>query len=113
MDDKTLLGAIGEKDAVLAFKAIGVRTLPAQTAQETAAAVHKLIAEGVRVLFMTEAAARTVPELIDRYESDPDITIIPVPGTTGTDGYGSQRLRDNVIKAIGSDLLLENDRKEG
>lgn len=112
MDDKNLLGAVGEKDAVLAFKAIGVRAMPATTSRETASAVHDLLKEGVRVIFMTESAARIVPELIDRYAVDPDIIIIPVPGTTGTDGYGSRRLHDNVTKAIGADILLDNDRKE-
>lgn len=113
MEDRNLLGAVGEKDAVLAFKAIGVRAVPAATSQETAMAVHTLLKQGVRVIFMTESAARSVPELIDRYAGDPNITIIPVPGTTGTDGYGSERLRQNVTKAIGADILLENDRKEG
>lgn len=113
MDDKVLLGAVGEKDAVLAFKAIGIKAMPAQTAQEVQAAIHRLYKEGVRVIFVTEAAARLAPEIINRFENDPALSIIPVPGTAGTDGYGERRVRDNVLKAIGSDVFLDNDRKEG
>ena len=113
MEDRNLLGAVGEKDAVLAFKAIGIKSMPAQTAQEVQAAIHRLYKEGVRVIFVTEAAARQAPEIIERFENDPALSIIPVPGTMGTDGYGERRVRENVLKAIGSDLFLDNDRKEG
>ena len=113
MADKVLLGAVGEKDAVLAFQAIGVRALPASTAEEVNAAIHLLAKEGTRVIFITEAAARLAPEMIQRYAGDQQLSIIPVPGTGGTDGYGELQVHLNVIKAIGSDILADNSRKEG
>lgn len=113
MEHKTLLGAVGEKDAVMAFGAIGVRALAAETAEQTHAAIHTLVTQGARVIFITEAAARLAPEMIARYDGDPDVSIIPVPGTLGTDGYGSQRLHESVLKAIGADILFENNQKEG
>ena len=112
MADKALLGAVGEKDAVLAFQAIGVRAVPASTAQEVSAAIHRMAKDGVRVIFITEAAARLAPEMIERYAGDQQLSIIPVPGTAGTDGYGEQQVHLNVIKAIGSDILADNNRKE-
>ncbi|MHC1787017.1 MAG: V-type ATP synthase subunit F [Christensenellales bacterium] len=112
MADKALLGAVGEKDAVLAFQAIGVRALPAATVQEVNAAIHLLARDGVRVIFITESAARLAPEMIARFAGNGQVSIIPVPGTGGTDGYGQQQVHLNVIKAIGSDILADNDRKE-
>jgi V/A-type H+-transporting ATPase subunit F len=112
MADKVLLGAVGEKDAVLAFQAIGVRALPASSAEEVNAAIHQLAKEGTRVIFITEAAARLAPEMIGRYANDQQLSIIPVPGTGGTDGYGELQVHLNVIKAIGSDILADNSRKE-
>ncbi len=112
MEQKTLLGAVGEKDAVMAFKAIGVEAVAADTAPQVNAAIHRLVTQGVRVIFITEAAARLAPEMIAQYDGDPNISIIPVPGTLGTDGYGSQRLKQNVLKAIGADILHEQDEKE-
>lgn len=113
MEHRTLLGAVGEKDAVMAFKAIGVRAVAAQTAEQTDAAIHGLIKAGARVIFVTEAAARLAPEMIARYDGDADISIIPVPGNLGTDGYGLQRLHQNMLKAIGADILHDNNEKEG
>lgn len=109
MADRVLLGAVGEKDAVLALRAIGVRALPALTAQETAAAVHQLHREGMRVVFITEAAARLVPELMARFLGDPQLALIPIPGTTGTDGFGQEQVRASVLKAIGADLQFDNE----
>lgn len=112
MAGKILLGAVGERDAVLAFRAIGMRAIAADTAQEASQAIHQLRAQGVRVIFITEAAARLAQEMVDRYQNDPQLSIIPVPGVSGTDGYGQAKLKANVFKAIGADIMLDEDRKE-
>jgi V/A-type H+-transporting ATPase subunit F len=113
MADKQLrLGAVGEKDVILAFRAIGAIAYPATTADEVAAALHRLSREAVPVVFITEAAARLAPEALSKYEQSLDIAIIPVPGVRGSDGLGMQRVRDNVIKAIGADILINQDRNE-
>jgi hypothetical protein len=38
-----------------------------------------------------------------------ETAVIPIPGIRGSDGYGAQRVRDNVIKAIGADILQYNN----
>ena len=52
------------------------------------------------------------PEVMERYEQSPDLALIPIPGVHGTDGFGSQRVRDRVIKAIGADILSNNGNEE-
>ncbi len=106
------MGVVGERDAVLAFKAIGMRVIPAQTAEEITAALHRLYQEGVPVIFVTESAARKAPEALERYKTDPACAVIPIPGSNGADGYGRSRVRANVEKAIGADILFSNE-KEG
>ena len=109
---KTMMGVVGERDAVLAFKAIGMRVVPTQTPEETAAALFKLAREGVPVIFITESAARQAPEALERYKTSPEVAIIPIPGSQGADGFGLSRVRANVEKAIGADILFNNE-KEG
>ena len=106
------MGVVGERDAVLAFKAIGMKVIPTNTPEETTAALFHLVKEGVPVIFITESAARQVPEALERYKTSPDTAIIPIPGSQGTDGFGLKRVRANVEKAIGADILFNNDRKE-
>ncbi|MEG0766356.1 MAG: V-type ATP synthase subunit F [Clostridia bacterium] len=103
------MGVVGERDVVLAFKAMGMRVIPTITPEETTSAVFHLAQEGVPVIFITESAARKVPETLERYRNSPTTAIIPIPGSQGSDGFGMQRVRANVEKAIGADILFEKE----
>lgn len=109
------LGAVGERDAVLCFKAIGMQVIPTTTAEETTRALFSLTQQGVRVIFITEHAAMQAAEALDRYKGDPQVAIIPIPGSTGAQGYAMGRVKANVEKAIGADILFHNNhsQKEG
>lgn len=101
------MGVVGEEDAILAFKAIGAIAVPATTAEEISTAIHRLSRMGVPVIFITESAAALVPEALSRYDQIMETAIIPIPGIRGSDGFGAQQLRANVIKAIGADILTQ------
>lgn len=104
-----MIGAVGERDAVLALKAVGMEVIPAVTAEEIAQAVKKLVKRGCVVIFITEQAAVLIPETLERYQSEPVPAIIPIPGSRGTEGIGMQRLKKNVEKAIGADILFQKE----
>ena len=111
MAEKTYgVGAVGERDAVIAFRAIGMRVIPAETTAAVARAVHTLASEGVPVIFITERAARLSPETFDKYKADPTVALIPIPGSSGTDGFGMRRVHENVEKAIGANILLTDEQ---
>ena len=107
------MGAVGERDAVLCFKAIGMRVIPTETPEETTAALFKLTKEGIRVIFITENAAEQAPEALERYKTESEIAVIPIPGSRGSNGYGLRHVRQNVEKAIGADILFTDQEKEG
>ncbi len=108
------MGAVGERDAVLCFKAVGMTVVPTQTPEETARALFHLTKEGVKVIFITETAAEQAPEALSRYQTDPSVAIIPIPGSQGSTGHAMARLKANVEKAIGADILFQNqNQKEG
>ncbi len=104
------MAVVGERDAVLGFKAIGMKVIPTTTAEETTRALFVLSREGIRVIFITEAAAQQVPEALQRYQNEP-VAIIPIPGSQGSSGYAMARLKANVEKAIGADILFNNERE--
>ncbi len=106
------MGVVGEKDAVLAFRALGMEVVDTTTPAQVAAGVHQLVQSGIRVIFITEAAAKMGKETMSRYRSDPNVTIIPIPGTTGTDGFAIKQVRENVEKAIGADILFQQNNNE-
>lgn len=100
------MGVVGERDVVLAFSAMGMKVVPAQTADAISRAVFDMAQEGIPVIFITERAARLVPETLERYKASASPVIIPIPGSQGTDGFGMERVKANVEKAIGADILF-------
>lgn len=113
MAENVPMGAVGERDAVLAFKALGMRVIAVETPEQTAAALFALAQAGTRVIFITETVAEAAPEALSRYQSTPEVAVIPIPGSHGATGYGMRRVRANVEKAIGADILFNNDEREG
>jgi len=103
------MGAVGERDAVLCFKAIGMKTISTETAEETTRALFTLVKQGIRVIFITENAAKAAAEALERYQTDPQVAIIPIPGSAGVSGYAMSRIKANVEKAIGADILFGNN----
>lgn len=103
------MAAVGPKDAVLAFKALGLIVVPVSTPEETSQAVFRLAKEGVAVIFITEEEAASIPETLSRYKTQPLPAIIPIPGSQGVTGYGMKALRENVEKAVGADILFQKE----
>lgn len=48
--EKKQMGVVGERDAVLAFKALGMRVIAVSTPEETTKALHRLYSEGIPVI---------------------------------------------------------------
>ncbi|HHT15334.1 MAG: V-type ATP synthase subunit F [Christensenellales bacterium] len=105
------IGVIGSSDAVLAFRTLGMVVRPVRSPQQAMLAVHRLVQEGVPLIFVTEDIAKDLSETFAQYASDPTVTLIPLPGVHGSDGLGMQRVRKNVEKAVGADILF-NDTED-
>ena len=106
-DARRQMGVVGERDAVLAFRALGMRVCAVSTPEEATAALHRLSSDGLPVIFITETMAERVPEALEKYKTMPQTAVIPIPGATGTTGFGRSRIRANVEKAIGANILLQ------
>ena len=111
MADKKQVGVVGEREAVLAFRALNMRVIAAEDAESVEHAIQKLVHEGIPVIFVTERALTLAKDLARHYQGDPAVSIIPIPGARGTDGTGMRHVKANIEKAIGADILL-NDKEE-
>ena len=100
------MGFVGGSAETAAFRAIGMETREADSPEQVTAALHQLYQLGLPVIFISEKCAEQAPEAISRYRGDPGCAVIPVPGAAGSDGYGLRRVRENVEKAIGADILF-------
>ena len=100
------IGVIGERDAVLAFKALGLNVVPTQSAEEASQAVNRLAKAGCAIIFITETTASAIGETISKYKTTPLPAIIPIPGSSGSNGFAMSQLRANMEKAVGANILL-------
>ena len=105
------IAVVGPKDAVLAFRALGVTVAPAQEPEAVSQAIFRLAKEGYAVIFVTEEEAEGAREMIARF-AEPLPAIIPIPGASGANGFGMRAVRANVEKAVGVDILLGKKGEE-
>ena len=102
------IAVVGDKDSVLAFKAIGLEVYPVDSAEEAEERVKKL-ARTHSVIFLTDRIAEKIEPLIARYKARPYPVVVPIPSAEGSSGFGMKGVRANVEKAIGADILFERE----
>ena len=107
MHETSKIGVVGGKDAVLCFKAVGIDVFAVgeDDQEQCRRTVDRLAREGYGIIFITEQAAAGIAETIDRYKNQMLPAIILIPGSQGSLGIGLQRIRDNVEKAVGRNIL--------
>jgi V/A-type H+/Na+-transporting ATPase subunit F len=119
MKNRYQIGIIGNKETILGFKALGLKTIFANTTEEAVQALYNLKAEesadedgGVRpsyaIIFITEELSMNITkEDYQKLSKGALPAIIPVPGIKGTTGYGIRRIGKMVEQAVGSDIFKE------
>jgi V/A-type H+-transporting ATPase subunit F len=103
------IAVIGDRDSVLGFKALGVSTHFAYDAESAEMLIKRLAREKFAVIFITEELSEQIQEIIGRYKSRTIPAIIPIPSNQGSTGIGMKMLNDNVEKAVGVNILLNDD----
>ncbi|MEG2273704.1 MAG: V-type ATP synthase subunit F [Clostridia bacterium] len=98
------IAVVGDKDSVLAFKAIGLDVFPVDGEMEAREQV-KLVARNYNVIFITEQIAEQIDSLLARYKARPYPVIVPIPSAEGNSGFGMKGITSDVEKAIGSNIL--------
>lgn len=99
------IGVVGDKDSVLAFKALGINVFPVVEPLEAKNTIDKLAKSDYAVIFVTEQVAKDIEETIERYNRETLPAVILIPSNQGSLNIGMQRISDNVEKAVGVNIL--------
>lgn len=99
------VAVVGDKDSILAFKALGIDVFSVLDKDEARRTVDTIAAQNYGVIFLTEQVASLIPETIERYDDKVVPSIILIPSNQGTLNIGMERINDNVEKAIGTNIL--------
>lgn len=102
------IAVIGDKNSVLGFKAIGISIYPTEAAGEAAELVRQLAGE-YSVIFIIEKLASEISPILESCSTLKYPVIVPIPGVSGTMGMGMEGLRKCVEKAVGADILFNNE----
>lgn len=99
------IGVVGDKDSILAFKALGIDVYPVTEPDEARITINKMAAEKYAIIFVTEQIAKNLEETIERYNRELIPAVILIPSNQGSLNIGMQRINDNVEKAVGVNIL--------
>lgn len=101
------IGVVGDKNSVLAFKALGVEVFPVYDTQEARKTIDRLALTGYGVIFVTEQIAKDLSDTIERYNRQLLPAVILIPSNQGSLNIGLQKINENVEKAVGVNILGE------
>ena len=99
------IGVVGDKDSVLAFKALGIDVFPVVEDDEARKTIDKLAMSDYAIIFVTEQVAQNIEETIERYNRVTLPAVILIPSNQGSLNIGMQRISYNVEKAVGVNIL--------
>lgn len=105
---KGRIAVVGDKDSVLAFRALGLEVFPVADREEAEQTV-KTLAKDFAVIFVTEQVAAEIGALLQRYKTRPYPAVIPIPSGEGSNGFGMDGIKKDVEKAIGADILFNRE----
>ena len=109
---KGKMAIIGDGDSVLAFTAGGVEAFTADST-EAAKELLKKLAKDYKIIFITDVISKELDDQIRKYVSSPYPIIISLPSKNGSNGYGMESLKLSMDKALGVDILFNNENEEG
>ncbi|WP_195745659.1 V-type ATP synthase subunit F [Clostridium botulinum] len=99
------IGVVGDKDSILAFKALGIDVYPVTEPDEARITINKMAVEKYAIIFVTEQIAKDLEETIERYNRELIPAVILIPSNQGSLNIGIERINDNVEKAVGVNIL--------
>ena len=101
------IAVIGGRDTVMGFKALGLETFPADSAEEAGKTLRHLTrdSEDYAIIYIEEGLAAALGHEIDRWKDSPKPAIILIPGREGSIGLGQSALRAAVERAVGTNIL--------
>lgn len=102
------IGVIGDKQSVLGFKAVGLNVFECSSREEAKQKLQKIV-DDYAIIYITEDLYEEIRDTISKYDELRLPAIIPIPSMKGSKGIGIENIKKAVEKAVGADILFNND----
>lgn len=99
------IAALGDRDSVLGFRALGLDVFPVEDVEEAKAALRRLARENYAIVYLTEGYAKDLGAELEKYKDALTPAIILIPGKEGSLGIGMSQVKTAVERAVGADIL--------
>ena len=100
------VAALGDRDSVYGFAALGLDVFPVETPEDGAKTLRRLAERDYAVIYITEALAESLEAELARCRERPLPAVIPIPGVRGNTGLGVRLVKRSVEQAVGSDIIF-------
>ena len=104
------IAVIGDRESVLAFKAVGLEVFPTDYADEAKKILKKAAKEDYAIIYITENLYQYMEKEVDEYTDSRLPAVIPIPGKDGSLGIGMTSVKKSVERAVGADILFGGDK---
>lgn len=98
------IAAIGDRESVSGFKAIGMDVFTPDNKKESALLLQGLCNGDYAIIYITEEFAQECEDIIKKFEDKLYPAIILIPGVKNNTGEGMRQVSRSVEKAVGSQL---------
>lgn len=101
---------LGDADSVLGFRALGVETVIPDDIDDIKKQFARLVKQETAVIMITEDMMDNLHEQIDEILHLAVPAVVVLPNIIGTQKRGEDTIRELIIKAVGVDLMSENQQ---
>jgi V/A-type H+-transporting ATPase subunit F len=103
------IALMGDRDTIIGFKLLGVSIFPVNKKEESVETLNKLVKEEYAVIFITEEIGCQIIEEIEILQETSFTSITIIPSKSEKKYLGLNILRNNIEKAIGTDILFRKE----
>ena len=100
------IAVVGDYDSIYGFATLGLSICPVQNREEAEAKLRQLAGGRYGIIYITEAIAAQLKDVIEEYKEQTMPAIIQIPGVSGNTGAGVEGVKKTVEQAVGSDILF-------
>ena len=101
---------LGDADSVLGFRALGVETIVPDDADDARKQFERLVKQKTSVIMITEKMMDYLQEQMEEVMHMAIPAVVVLPGITGTLKRGEDTIRELIIRAVGVDLMSDEQK---
>ena len=103
------VAVLGQRDAVLGFKASGAVAFPADSPEEARKRLSEILENDYGIVLVTEEIAEILEKELEPLYSMPKPVITVLPDSKKPKGMGMELLRRRVERAVGANILFNRE----